>query len=183
MTDTTEFFAASVQLLKMTNIDTQYFVNYLSARLRLMSSIFFKFKWDHHRENVERCSKQIMAELVRPISHFRTWLKWLQFNTVAILGIVISSGRKLEVPRFLKRCMRSRMHLSMRYNDDDDDDCSDKRAYAIADHWFNHFPEIRPIPSMDILLSAWSRQHFMVSSFTAVFIEIDHCLGGANVSS
>lgn len=67
MSNVQEFFVISVQLLKMTNADTQYYLNYLSARLRVMCFLFFRYKWDKSREqDYLWFSKQIIQEVVCP---------------------------------------------------------------------------------------------------------------------
>ncbi|KAF8952039.1 hypothetical protein BDZ97DRAFT_1922970 [Flammula alnicola] len=150
--DNDDFMQVAAQLLQMSMADSQAYLNYLSSRLRVMASLFFG-------RNVATQDPDIY-----------TWFTENMFreltNAITVLGCLTSGSRVLEVPQYLRRCMRGHPHLSKRYSDNDSD-VPDSPIDGLGDHWYTQIPLRPEVPKMHDLLTTWSRQNLMAEMTTA----------------
>ncbi|KAF8952335.1 hypothetical protein BDZ97DRAFT_1930928 [Flammula alnicola] len=151
--DNDDFLQVAAQLLQMSIADSQAYVNYLSSRLRVMASLFFgRNVATHDPEIYTWFTENMFRELT---------------NAITVLGCLTSGSRVLEVPQYLRRCMRGHPHLSKRYSDNDSD-IPDSPIDGLGEHWYTQIPLRPEVPKMNDLLTTWSRQNLMAEMTTAL---------------
>ncbi|KAF8950122.1 hypothetical protein BDZ97DRAFT_1771745 [Flammula alnicola] len=151
--DNDDFLQVAAQLLQMSIADSQAYVNYLSSRLRVMASLFFgRNVATHDPEIYTWFTENMFRELT---------------NAITVLGCLTSGSRVLEVPQYLRRCMRGHPHLSKCYSDNDSN-VPDSPIDGLGEHWYTQIPLRLEVPKMNDLLTTWSRQNLMAEMTTAL---------------
>ena len=86
-----------------------------------------------------------------------------KLNANTVVGCLNCSGTAITVPPFLASCMKGYPHLSGKFKERDN--IPDPLQGGLGDEWYLHLPEKRPLPSMNELLTTWSRKNLEVSDF------------------
>ncbi|PPR05109.1 hypothetical protein CVT26_012345 [Gymnopilus dilepis] len=132
-----DFLGVTSQLCRMTSLQLQAFLNYLSSRLRMMSCIMFTRHWQSEEE-YSWFQGKCMEELMR---------------TIMVIGH-ISCLHVVQPPPFLRRCMQDPPHISEIYHSLDNE--LDPIEDGYGDFWYLNIPARRQVPAMAVVLQEWS---------------------------